>query len=408
MKNYINRKKTITLSFTEAGEGQAFLVASVQNNTAAPLAAGDAYAQIGDILKEKGMHIVQERIFGSLSVEHQVRAARVGAFQEREVSTLTPLTYIEGHPPWGEGFSGLIVRAVAVSKQGDKIWTIRDENQPCGRGWRRNGVTFITLQDVQGIEKGPARINTPAMQVQRVIERVDKILQTQGFSYRDVVRTWFYLADILKWYDEFNEVRNTRYKDFGLMPETKTDPLLLPASTGIQGITPQRSACAMDLIAVSMNTDVRPIVVQMTNQKQRDAFYYGASFSRGAFIKEPDVSLIEVSGTAAIGATGMSLYPGDIKEQISCTFDIIENLISQKGARLEDICAGTVFLKHPEYLAPFSKIAEERGLDTSSCVCVVADICREDLLFEIDAEIVFDCSQLPERIDKINTQVDGG
>ena len=116
----------------------------------------------------------------------------------------------------------------------------------------------------------------------------------------------------------------------------------------------------MDLIAVSMNTDVRPTVVQMTNQRQRDAFYYGSSFSRGAFIKEPDVSLIEVSGTAAIGATGMSLYHDDIKAQINCTFDIIENLISQRGARLEDICAGTVFLKQPEYLT-FSKIAEERA-----------------------------------------------
>ena len=227
MKNYINRKKTITLNLTEAGDGQAFLVASAQDNSAAPQAAGDAYAQIGDILKEKGMHIVQERIFGSLSVAHQVRVARTSAFQERDVPIDTPLTYVEGHPPWGEGLSGLIVRAVTVSKQGDEIWTIKDEGQPCGRGWCRNGVTFIILQNIQGIEKGPARLNTPAMQVQRVIERAEQILQTQGLSYRDVLRTWFYLADILKWYDEFNQVRNGKYRDFGLMPATNTDPLFL-------------------------------------------------------------------------------------------------------------------------------------------------------------------------------------
>ena len=262
---------------------------------------------------------------------------------------------------------------------------------------RRNGVTLIILQNIQGIEKGPARINTPAMQAQRMIGRAEQVLQTQGLSFREVIRTWLYLADILKWYDVFNEVRNARYRDFGLMPDTNRDPLLLPASTGVQGVTPQRSSCTMDLIAASLNADVRPTVVQMTNVKQRDAFYYGAAFSRGAFIQEPDVSLIEVSGTASIGTTGMSLYRDDIHAQINCTFDTIGNLIGQRGAHFEDICAGTVFLKHPQYLAPFSKMAQERGLDTRSCVCVVADICREDLLFELDAEVAFDRSQFSVR-----------
>jgi len=393
VKNHTKRKKPTTLNLTEAGDGQAFLVASAHPSIAAPLAAAEAYARIGDVLSEKSMHIVQERIFGSLSVEHQVLVARTSAFQERDIPTDTPLTYIEGNPPWGVGFAGLIIRAVAVSKAGDQVWTIRDEGKPCGRGWRRNGVTFIILQNIQGIEKGPARINTPAMQAQRMIGRAEQILQTQGLSFREVMRTWFYLADILKWYDEFNEVRNARYGDFGLMPVTNRDPLLLPASTGVQGVTPQRSSCTMDLIAVSLNADVRPTVVQMTNQKQRDAFFYGSAFSRGAFIREPDVSLIEVSGTASIGTTGRSLYRDDIHAQINYTFDTIGNLISQRGARYKDICAGTVFLKHPHYLTAYSKIAQERGLDTRSCVCVVADICREDLLFELDAEVAFDRSQ---------------
>lgn len=383
-------EETIKLHVTEAGDGQAFLVASAQHNAAAPLAAADTYEQLGEMLNKRGMTIVQERIFGSVSVEQHVMAARERAFQERNIPTDTPVTYIEGRPPWGTGFAGVIVRAVAVSQPGNEVWTIREEGQPCGRGWRRNGVTFIILQSIQGIEKGPARINTPVMQATRMMERAEAILQKQGLTCRDMVRTWFYLADILKWYDEFNEVRNAKYSDFGIMPESGMDSLSLPASTGIQGISPQRTLCSMDLVATALNVDTRPAVAHMRNERQRDALCYGSAFSRGTFIRETDVSLIQVSGTAAIGATGMSLYQNDIQAQIECTFDTIESLIAQRGAQLEDVCAGMVFLKHPEHEAEYRKVAQERGLDNGPFLCVVADICREDLLVEIDAEVAFD------------------
>jgi len=331
-----------------------------------------------------------------LSVEHEVMAARKKEFQERNITTDTPVTYIEGRPLWGTGFAGVIVRAVAVSKPGDEVWTIKDEDQTCGMGWRRTGITFIILQNIQGIEKGPSRINTTAMQATRMMERAEEILRKQGLTYRDVVRTWFYLADILKWYDAFNEVRNAKYSDYGIMPESRKGPLSLPASTGIQGISPQRAACTMDLLATALNVDTRAPVVHLRNESQPDAFCYGSAFSRGTFIRETDVSLIEVSGTAAIGTTGMSLYHDDIRAQIECTFDKIENLISQRGARLEDICAGTVFFKHPEHEAEYQKITRERGLDNFPGLCVVADICRADLLFELDAEVAFDrCHQQP-------------
>ena len=380
--------QTVRLHVTEAGDGQAFLVVSAQCNTAAPLAAAETYAQLGEILSDRGMTIVQERIFGSVSVEQEVMAARKRAFQERNIPTDTPLTYIEGRPLWGAGLTGVIVRAVASPKPGDDVWTITDEGKPCGRGWRRNGTTFIILQNIQSIDKELSRINTPSIQAARTIEHAEEILTKQGLTYRNVVRTWFYLTDILKWYNEFNEVRNAKYSDYGIMPASINDTLSLPASTGIEGISPQRVACTMDLVTTASDGDTRPAVVHLRNENQRDAFCYGAAFSRGTFIQEKDVSLIEVSGTAAIGATGMSLHHGDIRAQIGHTFDTVEKLIAQKGARLGDICAGTIFLKHSEHEAVYREIARERGLDDLPCLCVVADICREELLFELDAEVV--------------------
>jgi len=63
----------------------------------------------------------------------------------------------------------------------------------------------------------------------------------------------------------------------------------------------------------------------------------------------------------------------------------MDSLLRQEGAGLADICAATVFVKRPEYAEVFCEMAAERGLEDFPAVCVVADVCREELLFEIDA-----------------------
>lgn len=42
----------------------------------------------------------------------------------------------------------------------------------------------------------------------------------------------------------------------------------------------------------------------MTNARQKDAFECGSAFSRGAWIREPDMTQVQVSGTAAIVEQG--------------------------------------------------------------------------------------------------------
>lgn len=58
---------------------------------------------------------------------------------------------------------------------------------------------------------GPKEVNTRPLQTKRMIQRAAGILESQGASYRDVVRTWFYLDDILAWYPEFNRSRTAVY-----------------------------------------------------------------------------------------------------------------------------------------------------------------------------------------------------
>jgi enamine deaminase RidA (YjgF/YER057c/UK114 family) len=401
----LSEQTAMKFSATRAGEGQAFLVASAQAFADAEQATGDAYARIAEVLREQKLAIVHERIFGSLSVECSVMAERHHALQAYGVASDNPVTYIEGNPPWGEGFAGAIIHAVAPNSA-DGVWTITDNGMPCGRGWRRNGSTYIMLQNIQG--QGRERLTPPILpldkerseerlschslskptQTRLMLERAESILRENNASYKDVARTWLYLSEILEWYPEFNKARSEKYGEFGIMPGPGDTTLLLPASTGIGADTPSGSAASMDLLAVVENGDAPSPVKKLTNMKQLDAFRYGAAFSRGAVIKEDEVNIIQISGTAAIDQQGRSQFPGDIRSQINCTFDKIDALLKQEGAGLADICAATVFVKRPEYAELFWQMAADRGLEDFPAVCVVADVCREELLFEIDAEAV--------------------
>jgi len=371
-----------TLYINEAGKGEFYLVATAQESST--LKTAEAYAAIAAELNRKKLAIVHERIFGSLAEEPAVRAARADALASAGITPETPLTCIEGSPEYSDGLDGIIIHAVACQNP-DDVWTLHDGHVACGRGWRRGDATFLILQNIHGKQNGPESVNTPPIQTLHMLERAEHILSQQGACFQDVIRTWFYLDDILGWYDEFNKVRSAQYRKFDIMPGPDRE-LMLPASTGIRGSNLNGSSGVLDLFAVIGPPAARPEIKKLSSSTQKDAFCYGSAFSRGALIQNGDVSTFQISGTAAIDKQGMSLYPDDIRSQISCTLDKTEELLDQVGGSLADICAATVFVKRLGFIPVFWEIAAARGLDNFPAVCIVADICREELLFEIDAE----------------------
>ena len=118
---------------------------------------------------------------------------------------------------------------------------------------------------------------------------------------------------------------------------------------------------------------------------QPSAYSYGSAFSRGICIEEKEYRQIFVSGTAAIDATGRSLYPRDAAAQIGRTLEVVESLIGEKGAKFKDMRTATVYLKNAGDLSVYEKLAGRLGLMNLPAVFVVADICRDELLFEMDA-----------------------
>jgi enamine deaminase RidA (YjgF/YER057c/UK114 family) len=72
-------------------------------------------------------------------------------------------------------------------------------------------------------------------QCRRTFLNIAGLLESEGATWRDIVRTTCYLRDIEHDYDAFNEERTLFYSGQGLDP--------LPASTGIQAIL-----CRADLL----------------------------------------------------------------------------------------------------------------------------------------------------------------
>jgi enamine deaminase RidA (YjgF/YER057c/UK114 family) len=63
-------------------------------------------------------------------------------------------------------------------------------------------------------------------QTRRMLQNVTALLEHGGGTWKDVVRTWYYLRDIDRDYAAFNEERTAFYAEQGLDP--------LPASTGVE------------------------------------------------------------------------------------------------------------------------------------------------------------------------------
>ncbi|MBN1607528.1 MAG: hypothetical protein JW940_12905 [Polyangiaceae bacterium] len=368
---------------TGEGTDDLCLVASARPGTPAARAAEVIYRVIGMELEWRHATIVHERIFGTRTVFGKVMAARRSVSRDPSLAR-TPTTYVEGAPSWGDGLAGTIIHAVAHDTTQSGVELLGDLSHPVGRRWRRAGTQCVLLQGINGLADGGAPCSSPKAEFERLFDHVEDSLRAHGATLHDVVRTWFYLRDILDTYATFNRVRSARYAAAGLLrPGVGAE--LLPASTGIGGTGPSGVAVVADVLAVRGETNAA--VRRLASHTQLEPTCYGSSFARGAVLSTSGVTALHVSGTAAIGAHGESLFPGDIQAQIEATLDHVASLLaSAAGATLADIAAATAFVKRPEYATVFEARLQARGLLSFPAVVVVADVCRDELLFELDAE----------------------
>jgi len=210
---------------------------------------------------------------------------------------------------------------------------------------------------------------------------MEQVLAEAGLAFRDVIRTWFYLDDILDWYGEFNQVRNGFFQDRGVYTG------VMPASTGVGGGSASRTAVVADLLAVRAGQSGVSCVA-VPSPLQSAAAEYGSSFSRAVELKVPGQRRLYVSGTASILPDGRTAHAGDVVAQVALTMEVVEAILKSRAMTWADAVRGIAYFKH---MADAPALEDWlRAHAVTDCPLVVAknDICRDDLLFEIEADAV--------------------
>lgn len=202
------------------------------------------------------------------------------------------------------------------------------------------------------------------------------LLGSLGTDFRSVIRTWIYLRHMERDYAEFNRARRAFFQSSGVE--------LLPASTGIQGAPfPHDHDVAMGFYAIEPAG--RLLASTLTTPTLNEAPVYGSDFSRGMRVEDGNKVALYVSGTASIDEAGRTVHLGDIDGQVDRMLLNIATLLDRQGASFEDVVSAITYVKHRDQAGRVRKILAERGLDGIPNPQVEAQVCRPDLLCEMEA-----------------------
>jgi enamine deaminase RidA (YjgF/YER057c/UK114 family) len=231
------------------------------------------------------------------------------------------------------------------------------------------------------------------------------VLAREGFSIDNVVRQWNYIGQITASgnggketnYDTFNR---TRYQIFH---KCKKEPGY-PAATGI-GM--KLKGVIIDFMALQSDDSIK--IISVENPRQRNAYQYQPDktksngtvpfcpplFERAKLLTSGRNVTLWISGTASIIGQ-QTVGVNNPKEQVTNTLQNIQVLCSQslRGKKYTD---ESDILKKARYFRIYVKAREQIPYIRSLCGkyfspgCILfleADICRDELLVEMEGEIV--------------------
>ncbi len=241
-------------------------------------------------------------------------------------------------------------------------------------------------------------------------EIMNQILQAEGMTFNHVVRQWNYIGDILQTedtgqrriqrYQAFNEVRHEYYQRYRTVSG-------FPAATGIGmnyhgviidfiAITPCNS---LHIASVFSPHQLNPYAyeqkVLIGDTPSSHGHKHPPMFDRAKLMVCHEKSVVFVSGTASIIGQE-TVGKGDIQLQLNTTIDNIKALISQENINRNCGQAVNVDLLKYKLIRVYIKNMADFDIVKSICthhfgdcpaIYLQADICRDDLLVEIEAQL---------------------
>ena len=371
MSAKIDIRKVRGLSATEI-----YILAEPDNSITSPKQIEELFAGIADALKKDNAGILHERIFTIEEAVDTVSAARQNAFGKTD--GVAPSFLIGQKGQYGL-LAGIQVHAAAGP---DKPEIIKLDGLPCGRVLKSTGLTYLTLSAITGDKS----LNL-ASQARKMLEKSESALKQFGGDFTCVPRTWMWLGDILSWYGEFNNARTEFFTERGLIGKGSRQSM--PASTGIGLGLGTNTQFGMDLTAVIEPKD--SIELFGVTGRQQCAFNYGSAFSRSSRVKTPAGKTVFISGTASIDTNGATAHIGNARRQIETTIENVRVALNDMNCGDDDVVQTVAYCKTPQVQEIFEEFKTRINWPWVTVIC---DICRDDLLFEIESTAI---PQPPQR-----------
>jgi enamine deaminase RidA (YjgF/YER057c/UK114 family) len=283
-------------------------------------------------------------------------------------------------PP--QGFGGIWVNMPALGGEGYcEIWEAADAvervDTPEVSGARTRDVFFGALQI--------ASIDDPEVAGRLAYNSVFETIAALGYPH--LWRAWNYFPDIngdaggVERYRLFNIGRHDAFEAFGRTKESE-----MPAASAL--------GCRAGPLTVYFIAGREP-GTPVENPRQISAYRYperygprSPTFSRAMLMPESGGGALAISGTASI--TGHETqHIGDPAGQIEETLANVRALIDAAGyATTPSPLAGAglllkAYLRSPDYVG-MVEAAVERRFASASVICLQADICRSELLVEVE------------------------
>lgn len=368
---------------------------------AVPRRGDSLHAQAQDALETIEAVICDEGVWGSIVKQAVFYSNPEHLHELRQIMNdfygpeLPATTYVPQRPCDGKFLS---IEALGIGRgYGEVEIDRRNEHVVIAR---HHGVSWVHCAQIVP-RNGAASVYGRSLSCFR---QMRELLAAEGVPFDHVIRTWLYLGDIVgperdtQRYKELNRARADYFRnyDFGrdLVPMTHHGTVY-PASTGIGT---DNHDVIMSCIAFQSDRDAI-VGVPLENPRQTSAFAYekhyspqSPKFSRAMALSCGQFSTIFISGTASI-TDSETQHVGDVAAQTTETLDNIEALISEDnlarhglpglGTTLDGLAFARVYIKHPQDYPLVRGICEAR-LGELPMIYAVADVCRDDLLVEIE------------------------
>jgi enamine deaminase RidA (YjgF/YER057c/UK114 family) len=226
--------------------------------------------------------------------------------------------------------------------------------------------------------------------------QMKSLLSAEEMSFDNIVRQWNYIGNILEVkngnqnYQVFNEVRSENYHKFRTIPR-------FPAATGV-GM--KQNGVLLDFFAVKPDGSMK--IRAIDNPDQIRPYEYGRQvlkgvqppqFERAVLIGGINTSTLFVSGTASIiGQDTIGI--DDIERQTHVTIENISRLTDSvkksflSGNIVADYESMKLIRVYVKKQSDFIRVKEicSRIYPGVPAIYIEADICRDNLLVEIEAE----------------------